>query len=53
MGDSVSEFVEACVSAARELILQLMWFPPVVMMSVVLVVVLQVLIEYPVALLPL
>ena len=43
----------AWVSAVRELMLQLMWFPPVVMTSVVLVVVLQVLIEYPVALAPL
>ena len=43
----------ACVSAVKELMLQLMRFPPVVMVSVVLFVVLQVLIEYPVALVPL
>ena len=43
----------ACVSAVSELMLWLMWFPPVTMSLVVLLVALHVRIEYPVALLPL
>ena len=43
----------ACVSAVSELMLWLMWFPPVTISAVVLFVALHVLIEYPVALLPL
>ena len=43
----------ACVSAVSELILWLMWFPPVTISLVVLFVALLVRIEYPVALLPL
>ena len=42
----------ACVSAVNELMLWLMWLPPVVISVVVLFAVLQVLIEYPVALVP-
>ena len=42
----------AWVSAVSELMLWLMWLPPVVISVVVLFAVLQVLIEYPVALVP-